>query len=174
MALIEKLRKIKERFDFINKELSEPAYSKEKDKIISLSRERSELIEIIDKYEEYSKVLKNIEGNKEIIHSGLDKELEELAEMEMKDLEEKKEKLEEEIKLLLLPKDPNDTKDVIMEIRAGTGGEEAALFAADLFRMYSRYGEVKGWKVELVDINDTGLGGIKGFTNGDSFRRIKI
>ena len=161
MALIEKLRKIKERFDFINQELSEPAYSKEKDKIISLSRERSELTEIIDKYEEYSKVLNDIEGNKEIIQSGLDKELDELAEMELKDLEEKKEKLEEEIKVLLLPKDPNDTKDVIMEIRAGTGGEEAALFAADLFRMYSRYAEVKGWKVELVDINDTGLGGIK-------------
>jgi peptide chain release factor 1 len=161
MSLIEKLSKIKERFDFINQELSDPSFAKEKEKIINLSRERSELTDIIDKYEEYSKVLKDIEGNKEIIQSGLDKELEELAETELKGLEEKKEKLEEEIKVLLLPKDPNDNKDVIMEIRAGTGGEEAALFASDLFRMYSRYAEVKGWKVELVDINDTGLGGIK-------------
>ncbi len=79
----------------------------------------------------------------------------------MKDLELNKEKIEEEIKILLLPKDPNDDKDVIMEIRAGTGGEEAALFAGDLFRMYSRYGEVRGWKNELIDISDTGLGGIK-------------
>ena len=161
MSLIEKLSKIKEKFDLINQQLSEPSFAKEKDKIISLSRERSELTDIVDKYDEYSKVLKDIEGNKEIIQSGLDEELEELAEMELKDLGEKKERLEEEIKVLLLPKDPNDTRDVIMEIRAGTGGEEAALFAADLFRMYSRYAERKGWKVELVDINDTGLGGIK-------------
>ena len=84
-----------------------------------------------------------------------------LAETELLELEEKKEKMEEEIKLLLLPKDPNDTKSVIMEIRAGTGGDEAALFASDLFRMYSRYAEIKGWKIELIDINDTGIGGIK-------------
>ncbi|HSP87945.1 MAG TPA: peptide chain release factor 1, partial [Ignavibacteriaceae bacterium] len=105
--------------------------------------------------------LKDIDGNKEIVNSNSDKELIELAESELKDLEEKKEKLEEEIKLLLLPKDPNDNKSIIMEIRAGTGGDEAALFASDLFRMYSRYGEIKGWKIELVDISDTGIGGIK-------------
>ena len=90
-----------------------------------------------------------------------DKELANLAFSELQELEEKKEKLEENIKLLLLPKDPDDNKDVIMEIRAGTGGEEAALFAGNLFRMYSRFAERKGWKIDLIDINDTGLGGIK-------------
>ena len=112
-------------------------------KSLSLSRERSELLEIIQAYEDYSEVLKNIEGNKEIIEIGGDKELVNMAESELEELEEKKIKLEDEIKLLLLPKDPNDNKDIIMEIRAGTGGEEAALFADDLFRMYTRYAEIK-------------------------------
>ena len=84
-----------------------------------------------------------------------------MAETELEELELEKERLEEEIKLLLLPKDPNDDKDIIMEIRAGTGGEEAALFAGDLFRMYNRFAEIRGWKSELIDINDTGLGGVK-------------
>ncbi|HEY7751492.1 MAG TPA: peptide chain release factor 1, partial [Ignavibacteriaceae bacterium] len=90
-----------------------------------------------------------------------DKELKSLAESELKELYPEKEKLEEEIKFILLPKDPDDDKNSIVEIRAGTGGDEAALFAGDLFRMYSRYAEIRGWKVELIDINDTGLGGVK-------------
>ncbi len=161
MEIIEKLKKIKDRFDNINQQLSDPEVLSDRDKVVNLSKERSDLIEIVNAYENYSEVLKNINGNKEIISSGVDRELTELAETELGELEEKKEKLEEEIKYLLLPKDPNDNKDIIMEIRAGTGGEEAALFAGDLFRMYTRYAEIKGWKVELMDINDTGLGGIK-------------
>jgi peptide chain release factor 1 len=133
----------------------------DREKIVSLSRERSELVEIVKSWEEYSKILNDIKGNKEIINSGGDKELISMAETELDELEERKEKLEEEIKVLLLPKDPNDNKDIIMEIRAGTGGEEAALFAADLFRMYSRYAEIKNWKLELMDVSDSGLGGIK-------------
>jgi peptide chain release factor 1 len=101
------------------------------------------------------------EGNKEIISSGGDEELVELAEAELEELNEEKEKLEEEIRIILLPKDPNDNKDVIVEVRAGTGGQEAALFADDLFRMYSRYAEIRGWNQEMIDLNDTGLGGIK-------------
>jgi peptide chain release factor 1 len=161
MEIIEKLKKIKDRFENINQQLSDPDVLSDRDKVVNLSKERSDLTEIVNAYEIYSEVLKNITGNKEIINSGGDKELTELAETELGELEEKKEKLEEEIKYLLLPKDPNDNKDIIMEIRAGTGGEEAALFAGNLFRMYSRYAEIKGWKVELMDINDTGLGGIK-------------
>jgi peptide chain release factor 1 len=161
MEIIEKLKKIKDRFENINQQLSDPEVLSDRDKVVNLSKERSDLTEIVNAYEEYSDVLKNINGNKEIINSGGDKELTELAETELGELEEKKEQLEEEIKYLLLPKDPNDNKDIIMEIRAGTGGEEAALFAGDLFRMYTRYAEIKGWKVELMDINDTGLGGIK-------------
>jgi len=161
MELLERLNKIKNRFEQVNELLSDSSIMNDREKMINLSRERSELIEIINAHRNYEKIINDIVGNKEIIESKTDKELIELAETELVELEEKKEKMEEEIKLLLLPKDPNDTKSVIMEIRAGTGGDEAALFASDLFRMYSRYAEIKNWKIELIDINDTGLGGIK-------------
>jgi len=161
MELIGKLRRIKGRFDQINEQLSDPAIINDRGKIVNLSRERSDLLGIISAYEKYSEVLNNIEGNLEIIYSGTDKELSFLAESELSELEKRRNKLEEDIKILLLPKDLNDNKDIIMEIRAGTGGEEAALFAGDLFRMYTRYAEFKGWHTELVDISETGLGGIK-------------
>jgi peptide chain release factor 1 len=161
MDVLERLKKVKDRFEIINQQLSDPAFMNDREKIISLSRERSDLAEIMEAYEEYSGIIKNIGGNKEIIDSKIDKDLISLAEAELDELEEKKESLEERIKFLLLPKDPNDNKDIIMEIRAGTGGEEAALFAGDLFRMYTRFAEKKGWKVELMDISDTGRGGIK-------------
>jgi len=161
MELIDKLSKIKEKFDKINEQLSDPANLNNTEKLISLSKERSDLTEIIDAYNKYHEVIKNIEGNKEIIDSGMDKELAELAEAEMEALKEEKIKLEEEIKIILLPKDPNDNKDIIMEIRAGTGGDEAGLFAGDLLRMYTRYAELKGWKTELIDMNESGQGGIK-------------
>lgn len=161
MDLLQKLERIKNKFDRINQQLSDPEFMNDREKMISLSRERSDLQEIVHSYEKYSSVIKNIEGNREIIDSSSDDELSTLAKSELIELEEEKIRLEDEIKILLLPKDPNDNKDVIMEIRAGTGGEEAALFANDLFRMYSRYCEKKNWKIELVDINDTGIGGIK-------------
>jgi peptide chain release factor 1 len=161
MELLERLKKIKNRYDQVNEQLSDSAITSDREKMINLSRERSDLEEIISAYETYSKIVNDIEGNKEIINSKIDKELTEIAESELQELEEKKVKMEEEIKLLLLPKDPNDNKSIIMEVRAGTGGEEAALFAADLFRMYSRYAEVKNWKIELIDINYTGIGGLK-------------
>ncbi|NWF89380.1 MAG: peptide chain release factor 1 [Ignavibacteriaceae bacterium] len=161
MNLLDKLRKIKDRFDQVNEELSDPANQNNRDKIINLSKERNNLAEIVSAYENYKQLMLNIDGNKEIIDTSTDKELSDLASTELKELLIKKEAMEDEIKILLIPKDPNDDKSVIMEIRAGTGGEEAALFAGDLFRMYSRYAEVRGWKVELVDINETGLGGLK-------------
>lgn len=161
MELLERLKKIKNRYDQVNEQLSDSAITSDREKMINLSRERSDLEEIISAYETYSKIVNDIEGNKEIINSKIDKELTEIAESELQELEEGKVKMEEEIKLLLLPKDPNDNKSIIMEVRAGTGGEEAALFAADLFRMYSRYAEVKNWKIELIDINYTGIGGLK-------------
>lgn len=161
MNLIEKLEKIKEKYELINEQLSDSGILNDREKMISLGKERSELEEIVKVYENYSAILKNIEGNKEIVHDETDKELVELAEEELTELEEKKEILEKQIKIILLPKDPNDNKDVIVEIRAGTGGKEAALFADDLFRMYSRYAEIRGWKLEMIDLNDTGLGGIK-------------
>ncbi|GIK61562.1 MAG: peptide chain release factor 1 [Ignavibacteriota bacterium] len=161
MNLADKLEKIKIKFDGINEQLSDPKIASDREKMISLTKERSDLIEIVEAYEKYAEVLKNINGNKEIIDTVSDSDLVTMALTELDELKTERDKLEEEIKVLLLPKDPNDDKDVIMEIRAGTGGEEAALFAGDLFRMYSRYAEMRGWKLELIDINDTGLGGVK-------------
>jgi len=161
MDLLSKLEKIKIRYEQINQMLSDPEVMNERDKIINLSKERSELESIVESYEKYFQLIKNIQGNKEVINSGVDKELEALAEVELEELENQKTLMEDDIKLLLLPKDPNDNKSVIFEIRAGTGGEEAALFAYDLFRMYTRFAETRNWKVEFIDISETGLGGLK-------------
>jgi peptide chain release factor 1 len=161
MNLADKLEKIKVKYDSINEQLSDPHISQDRERMISLTRERSDLSEIVEAYSRYAVVLKNIKGNKEIIDTVSDSELVSMALTELEDLKIERDKLEEEIKVLILPKDPNDDKDVIMEIRAGTGGEEAALFAGDLYRMYSRYAEMRNWKIELIDINDTGLGGVK-------------
>lgn len=161
MNLADKLEKIKIKYDSINEQLSDPSISQDRERMISLTRERSDLSEIMEVYAKYASVLKNIKGNKEIIDTVSDSELVSLALAELEELKNERDKLEEEIKLLILPKDPNDDKDIIMEVRAGTGGEEAALFAGELFRMYSRYAEMRGWKIELIDMNDTGLGGVK-------------
>lgn len=161
MNFLEKLEKVKQRYDQINELYSNPEFINNPEKMIALNKEKSEIEDIVRVYEKYVKILKDIEGNKEIIEHSTEKELVEMAYAEMDELNAHKEKLEEEIKVLLLPKDPNDDKNVIMEIRAGTGGEEAALFANDLFRMYTRYAEMRGWKYEIIDLNETGLGGIK-------------
>jgi len=161
MNLADKLEKIKVKYDSINEQLSDPTIASNREKMISLTKERSDLAEIVEVYAKYSNALKNIAGNEEIIESSNDSDLVSMAEAELEELKNDRDKLEEEIKVLLLPKDPNDDKDVIMEIRAGTGGDEAALFAGDLFRMYSRYAELRGWRIELIDLNDTGIGGVK-------------
>lgn len=161
MNLLEKLEKIKIRFEQVNSQLSEAANTNDFEKIKNLNKERLSLEEIISAHDKYSSVIKNIEGNFDIINTSREAELIEMAELELDDLKNQKEILEEQIKALLLPKDPNDDKNVIMEIRAGTGGDEAALFANDLFRMYTRYAEICGWKYELIELNETGLGGIK-------------
>lgn len=161
MDFIKKIQQIKEKYDSIIEKLSDPQIVSDQEKLRKLSKERSDLTELIEAYNEYIKVEKNIEGNKEIINSSNEKDIVELAEMELEELEEKKSQLEEEIKMLLTPKDPNDDKNVIVEIRAGTGGDEAGLFASDLFRMYSRYSELKHWKLEIIDINESIMGGLK-------------
>lgn len=161
MELIDKLKRVKDKYDRLNEQLSDPANLNNTEKLISLSKERSDLNEIIEAYNRYYDVIKNIEGNKEIIDSGLDKELSEMAQVELEELKAKKNQIEDEIKIILLPKDPNDNKDIIMEIRAGTGGDEAGLFAGNLLRMYTRFAEITGWKTELIDINESGQGGVK-------------
>lgn len=123
-------------------------------------KEMGEMEPIVKKYTEYKKAKASMADAKEMLEMG-DEELRELAKMEISELEDSIPQLEEELKVLLLPKDPNDEKNVILEVRAGTGGDEAALFGADLLRMYSRYAERRGWKTEIMELNETGLGGIK-------------
>ena len=159
--MFDNLEKIIIRFDEITDELMKPETVMDQRKYVKLNKERSDLGEVVKIYKKYKSIHKNIEGNLEIIDSDIDEELSTIAENELEELRQKLTELEEELKILLLPKDPNDSKDCFVEIRAGTGGEEAALFAADLFRMYTRYAEQKGWRVELIDMNDTGIGGFK-------------
>ncbi len=161
MNFLDKLREVKERFEQINEHLADPAVMSDQAKLIKLSKERSNLLGVVTAYDEYTNVLKNIEGNQEVIDSREDKELTELAQLELEELKSQKTELEEKIKVLLIPKDPQDDQDVILEIRAGTGGDEAGLFAADLLRMYTRYIELKGWKLELMDLSEATMGGIK-------------
>lgn len=161
MDFIQKLKEVKEKFENINVQLSDPENLSKQEILIKLSRERSDLLEVVGAYDEYNGVISNIKGNKEIIDSGDESELVELAEEELEELNARKADLEEKIKVLLIPKDPDDDKDIILEIRAGTGGEEAGLFAADLLRMYTRFVELKAWKHELIDLNEASKGGIK-------------
>ncbi len=156
-----KLQKIEDRYEELSKQLADPQIVSDYEKYTQYAKEHAELKEIVDAFKRYKNVLKQIEENKEIIEDGEDEELVELAKEDLKSLEKEAEELEEKLPLLLLPKDPNDEKNIILEIRAGAGGEEAALFAADLLRMYQRYAERKGWKFEILDANETGLGGFK-------------
>ena len=123
-------------------------------------KEMSDIEPIVKKYKEYRENKQGIEGAKELLEES-DDEIREMAKQELSDLTNAQENLEKELKVLLLPKDPNDEKNVILEVRAGTGGEEAALFGANLLRMYSMYAEHRGWKTELIEMNDTGIGGVK-------------
>ncbi len=157
---IDKLDKLVEKYQKLQEELSKPEVVQDVKKFRELSKELKELQETYELYEKYKKLQKELKETKELLRSA-DKELRELAEEELERLNEELKKVEEELQYHLIPKDPNDSKNVILEIRAGAGGEEAALFAADLFRMYQKYAEEKGWKVTILSSNKTGLGGYK-------------
>lgn len=159
--MFDKLEVADNRYEEINLKLSDPQVIADQDEYRRLMKEFSELGEIVEKYREYKKVKADITESRELLDSTLDKDFRELVQAEFDEAKEKLEGIEKELKLLLIPKDPNDSRSVIVEIRGGAGGEEAALFAADLFRMYTRYGERHRWKTEILDINDTEIGGIK-------------
>jgi len=158
--MLEKLIEIENKYEKITQALSDPKVLSNKEDYMKYSKESQQLEPIVTKFREYKKILQEIEEAEEIIKGG-DSDLRELAEEELQKLKKIKPQIEQELKILLLPKDPRDEKNVILEIRAGTGGEEAALFAADLFRMYAKYAESKGWKIEVIDSHPTGLGGFK-------------
>ncbi|MBP3815502.1 MAG: peptide chain release factor 1 [Firmicutes bacterium] len=157
-----------DKLDFITEKYNEMALKASDPEVIANQKEwqkcvkeMGEMEPIVKKYEEYKAAKESLADAKEIVENESDEELRELAKMEISDAEDKLEILTEELKILLLPKDPNDERNVILEVRAGTGGEEAALFGGDLLRMYTRYAERHRWKTELMDVNDTGIGGIK-------------
>lgn len=158
--LLDKLEEIENRYDELTKILSDPEVFSDYTKSQKYSKEQAEIEELVRKIREYKKILTGIHEAEEIMVSD-DDGLKELAEAELEELREKKPEIEEQLKLMLVPKDPRDEKSIILEIRAGTGGDEAGLFAADLFRMYSKYAEGRRWKVEVMDMNSSGVGGIK-------------
>ena len=158
--MFDKLDFITEKYDELAQKVSDPDVIANQPVWQKYVKEMGEMEPIVKKYTEYKKAKSDIADAKEILEDG-DEEMRELAKMELSELEESIGEMEEELKVLLLPKDPNDEKNVILEIRAGTGGDEAALFGADLLRMYTRYAERNRWKTELIEVNDTSIGGIK-------------
>ena len=159
--MLEKLKILEQKFNEISDLIIKPDIIADQKKYIKISKEYKDLKEIIDKKNEYENVLKNIDEANHIVKNETDKEMLELANSEMVVYKENLVELEEQLKILLIPKDPDDTKNVVMELRAGTGGDEASIFAGDLFRMYSKYAEKQGWKVNLVDFNEGTAGGYK-------------
>ena len=159
--MLEKLEDIKLRWEEVERELSNPATLSDMKRFATLNKEYKDLGKIVDEYKIYKNVVSNIESNKQILATEKDEELKEMAKMELDELIPQKEDLEEKVRLMLIPKDPQDAKNAVVEIRGGTGGDEAALFAGDLYRMYTRYFEKKGWKVEVVDVTEGTAGGYK-------------
>ena len=158
--MLEKLKTIEDKYEELTELLMDQSVLSKPSELHKYSKERAELQPLVEKIREYRKLLSDMEGAEELLKEG-DGDLRKLAQEELEELKEKKPKTEEELKMMLLPKDPRDEKNVIIEIRAGTGGEEAALFAANLLKMYLKYAEQKRWKVEMIDMSSTGLGGIK-------------
>ncbi|MDD7182255.1 peptide chain release factor 1 [Peptostreptococcus porci] len=159
--MLDKLRVLEDKYNELNEKVADPEIISDQPTWQKLMKETSELEPIVLKYREYRDVSNTIAESKQILEEESDEELRELAKMELSEAEESVKQIENELKILLVPKDPNDDKDVIVEIRGGAGGDEAALFAGDLFRMYSRYAERRGWKTSFLGSNDTGVGGFK-------------
>src|SRR5262249_20831577 len=161
LTLSEKLDQLDTRYEEMTQQLSSPEVVNDSARLQKLAKQHAELEEIVAKHREYKELEKNLASTHPMALEAEDAELRSLAHEEEKTLTDRKEVVERELKLLLLPKDPNDEKSVIVEIRAGTGGDEAALFAGELFRMYSRYAESQGWKVEVLESSPSSLGGLK-------------
>lgn len=161
MDMFDRLEDTVNRYEDITAELGNPDVVNDQNRFRKLMKEQSSLAPLIATYTEYKNCKQTIEDSLQLLDEESDEELKELAKEELNEAKKRVEELENEIKILLLPKDPNDDKDIIVEIRAGAGGDEAALFAAELFRMYTHYVESKGWKVEVVNADETGIGGMK-------------
>jgi len=159
--MLDKIRIVKQRFDEINDLIIQPDVISDQKRYIQLNKEYKDLKKIVDKGLVYETLMKNITEAEDIIDDGSDAEMVEMAKMQLEEAKEQLEPLEDEIRFLLIPKDPEDAKNVVVEVRAGTGGDEASIFAGDLHRMYTKYCESKGWKVDVVDFNEGTSGGYK-------------
>ncbi len=159
--LFDRLQMLADRYEELGELLSDPDVIADSRRFMELSKEMADLRETVEKYEKYKQVVQQIADDEEMLSSGLDDEMAAMVKEELSDSKNEKQALEQEIKILLLPKDPNDGKDLIMEIRGAAGGDEASLFAADLFSMYSKYAERQGWTIEVIDKNTTEVGGFK-------------
>ncbi len=159
--MLDKLEAIKVRWEEVERELSSPGVMSDMKRFAQLNKEYKDLTRIVEEYKIYRNMVSNIEANKQILATEKDEELREMAKMDLDELLEKKELKEEEIRVMLIPQDPEDAKNAIVEIRGGTGGDEAALFAGDLYRMYSRFCERKGWKIQVMDVTEGTSGGYK-------------
>ena len=173
--MFDKLENVEKRYEELNKKISDPEVISNQNEWKKLMKEHADITPIVEKYREYKKAQNSEMELKEMLN---DKEMHDLAQEELNELKEKLPQIEEELKLLLVPKDPNDDKNVIMEIRGGAGGEESSLFAADLYRMYMMYAEKKRWKFEVINLNETELGGIKevtiNITGKGAYSRLKF
>jgi peptide chain release factor 1 len=159
--MFEQLEKTEKRFVEIDEKLARPEVATDIGQVQALAKERAGIVDMVFKYRQYKKALKELEDVKAMAGPGSDEEMTALIKQETAVLQEKIDKLTEDIKQALIPKDPNNEKDIIVEIRAGTGGDEAAIFAADLYRMYTRYIQTKGWKMEVISLSESGGGGLK-------------
>lgn len=162
MNIMDKLQAVEDKFLELESLISDPSVLEDMNRWQRFNKEHSTLLPIVEAYREYKKVCQGIDDNKEMLVNGIDDdEFRHMVEEELADFRKRKAELDEELPIMLLPRDPNDDKNVIVEIRGGVGGEEAALFAGDLFRMYSRYAEGQGWKISIIDANATEIGGFK-------------
>jgi peptide chain release factor 1 len=159
--MLERLAGIHNRWLEIGEQMNDPEVISDMKRFVKLNRDYRELEPIVEAYKEYKNIVENIESTKEMLQTETDADFIEMAKEELSDYEKRKEELDAEIKVLLIPKDPEDGKNIVMEIRAGTGGDEASIFAGDLFRMYSKYIETKGWKMDIVEITEGTMGGYK-------------
>lgn len=159
--MFEKLNALEEKYDELTRKLSTPEVIANQEQFRACAKSHAELEEVVSTYRTYKKLSQELADTKEMLHTETDPEMKDLAKTELAGLERRAEELEQDLRALLIPKDPNDDKNILLEIRAGTGGDEASLFAADLFRMYSRYAEQRGWKVELMSESSSGAGGFK-------------
>jgi peptide chain release factor 1 len=176
--MLDKLKEIEERYQELEKQLSDPSIVSDQNRYREVSKEYKDMEKVVAISGRYQEVLKQIAEDQEVVKQNEDQDLVELAKAELEGLHKQQQELEEELKVLLLPRDENDTRNAIVEIRAGTGGEEAGLFAADLYRMYGKYAERQRWKLEVMSSNPTGIGGLKEMifmvSGEDVFSRLKF